>query len=205
MWKSDMEKHSMQEHLTIDSIIDVHKLLKQMGEKTTPQALAAECGVKKTEMMKFINDNIDHFQVTKWAHKNRFGKVDKEWLIVDAVYADPAYNPHSQQYVERRKKEHIIRLYKIDYYQHIYGCRLAEEPKAWENQEEDVAKFLAIPEVKDTVKFYFGGIMDSYEVEFKNAFRKEDAEAVFNEMVASGLVPNINGRNITTAEDLISE
>ena len=195
----------MQGHLTIDSIIDVHKLLRQMGEKTTPQNIAKECGVKKTAMMKFINENIDNFQVTKWAHKDKRGKIDKEWLIVDAIYADPAYNPHAPQYVERRKKEHAIRLYKIDYYGYVYGCRLAEEPKAWENQEADVAKFLAIPEVKDTVKFYFGGIMDSYEKEFKNAFRKEDAEAVFNAMTAAGLTPNINGRNITEAEDLISD
>lgn len=195
----------MQGHLTIDSIVKVHKLLRQMGEKTTPQNIAKECGVKKTSMMQFINENKSHFEMTHWQHKNRFGRVDKEWLVIDNVYADPSLNPDAPEYVERRKREHIIRLHKIEYYGYVYGCHLAEKPKAWENQEADVAKFLAIPEVKDTVKFHFGGIMDSHEEEYRNAFRKEDAGAVFDAMVASGLTPNINGRNITTAEDLISD
>lgn len=195
----------MQEHLTIDSIVKVHKLLRQMGEKTTPQNIAKECGVKKTSMMQFINENKSHFEMTHWQHKNRFGRVDKEWLVIDNVYADPSLNPDAPEYVERRRKEHIVRLHKIDYYGYVYGCHLAEKPKAWENQEADVAKFLSIPEVKDTVKFRFGSIMDSYEVEYKNAFRREDAEAVFNAMKEAGLTPYVNGKKAMKFEDLIEE
>lgn len=195
----------MQGHLTIDSIIDVHKLLRQMGEKTTPQNIAKECGVRKTDMMRFVNENKSHFEMTRWQHKNRFGRVDKEWLVIDNVYADPSLNPDAPEYVERRRKEHAIRLHKIDYYGYVYGCRLAENPKAWENQEADVAKFLAIPEVKDTVKFHFGGIMDSYDVEYGNAFRKEDAEAVFKAMKEAGLTPYVNGKKAVKFEDLIEE
>lgn len=191
--------------LTIETVIEIHSLLKQMGEKTTPQTLAAECGVKKTEMMRFINEHKNHFEMTQWRHKDKHGHVTKEWVIVDNVYADPAYNPDAPEYVERRKKEHIIRLYKIDYYRHVYGCYLAEDPKAWENQEADVAKFLAISEVKDTLKFNFGFIGDSYEQKFKNAFRKEDAEVVFNAMTAAGLTPCIYGKAITKFEDLVKE
>lgn len=191
--------------LTLEAIIEVHKLLNQMGEKTTPQNIATECGVKKTTMMKFINDNIDHFQVTRWAHKDKRGKIDKEWLIVDAIYADPAYNPHAPQYVERRKKEHIIRLYQAEYYRYVFGCYLSDRHEEWENQPDDVAKYAAIPEVQHPVKFWYGGFYDSYQVDFDNGFKKDDAEKVFNAMIAAGLTPYVNGKKALTYKDLIQE
>ncbi len=189
--------------LTFEEVKETCALLRQMGEKTTPQNLAKELGVKKTEMMRFINEHKNHFEMTQWRHKDKYNHVTKEWVIVDNVYADPAYNPDAPEYVERKKGEHIIRLCKIDYYGYIYGCHLAEEPKAWENQDADVVKFLAIPEVKDIIKFNFGGLGDSYEVEFKHAFRKKDAEAVFNAMIAAKLTPCIYDKAITRFEDLV--
>ena len=76
--------------LTFEEVEECRKLLNQMGEPVTPQNLAKELGVKKTDMMRFLLEGGYHFDMTEWTKHNKYYQVVKKWITVDKVFVNGA-------------------------------------------------------------------------------------------------------------------
>ncbi len=204
--------------LTIEKFEETANLMRQLHLPLVVVEMAKELGVKRTELMQFINDhpkNINLELVTrrKYAKDGRITSK-KEFVEVSGIYANPRENPLTEEYAEDRRKEHRIRLFKVEDYGYVCGFALMPyDPehdwnscKPWENQEEDVKAFLEIPEVKDKIGFAKGGFGDGWTDYQKNAFRHDDAEAVLKAALAKGLRIFVSGiGEVKTVEEMFKK
>ena len=100
----------MKTDLYIDEIKEVYTLLTKANCTFSIyiSELAKELEVKKTYLMKFIQDNPLLFKV----------KIDKKGLIIEEVYLSIEDNPYTQEYLDKKKSEWANKLFvsRWDYY-----------------------------------------------------------------------------------------
>ena len=170
--------------LTIEKVLETVNLMKQLRITRSIVELAKELGVKRTELMKFINEHPKNINWDVW--KSSKGEV----AVVTGVFLDPHENPLSEEYADDRRNEHWIRLTGIWDSGWLYGFMLATNPKppalpvtyVWENQPDDVDKFLKISKVA-VHQFSWGYAMGSHlSPDFKNSVTCDD----FNEAIEEG-------------------
>lgn len=198
--------------LTLEKFTETANLMKQLHLPLVVVEMAKELGVKRTELMQFINEHSKNINT-----KNRsVGKRghETEVLYVSGIYLNPHENPLTEEYAEDRWKEHRIKLYKVEDYGYICGFALMPyDPEhdwhsceAWENQKDDVKAFLEIPEVKDKIGFAKGGFGDGWTDYQENAFRQDDAEAVLKAALAKGLRIFVYGiGEVKTVEEMFKK
>ena len=180
--------------LTIEKVLETVNLMKQLHISCSIVEMAKELGVKRTELMQFINahpKNIN-WDVATFRKYSTGGRIasDKKVAVITGVFLDPHDNPLSEEYANDRKGEHWIRLTGIWDSGWIYGFMLATNPKppaipvtnSWENQPEDIEKFLKISKVA-THQFSWGyGMGSHYSQNFENSIVCDD----FNEAIEEG-------------------
>lgn len=154
--------------LTFEEVEECRKLLKQMGEPVTPQNLAKELGVKKTEMMRFLNEGKYHFDMTKWTKRDKYSRVTKEWVTVDKVFINDIDNPSNPEWLPMMKAKHAKHIYlrKVLDYGYQLGWKLVvdipgREGYGWRNTEEKV-KAIEDAGLLKTACFCFGGFGDGW-------------------------------------------
>ncbi len=148
--------------LTIEKVLETVNLMKQLRISRAIVEMAKELGVKRTELMKYINE---HPKNINWdVCRTKRGDV----AVVTGVFLDPHENPLTDEYADDRRKEHWIRLEGIWDSGWCYGFQLAENKEGhnpvlnkWENQPEDIEKFWQIPQVKGN-EFTWGYAMGSH-------------------------------------------
>ena len=204
------------EELTLERFLETANLMKQLRIPLVVVEMAKELGVKRTELMRFINEhpkNINLTLVTKRKY-GKYGRISSQQEVVEVsgIYLNAVENPLTEEYAEDRRKEHRIKLFQVEDYGYVCGFALMpHDPEhdwhsceAWENQKDDVKAFLEIPEVKDKVGFAKGGFGDGWTDYQENAFRKEDAEAVLKAAMDKGLRVFVCGiGEVKTAEEMI--
>lgn len=167
--------------LTFDNIEETRKLLVQMGEPATPQNLAKELGVKKTEMMRFLNEGKYHFDMTKWTRLDKYQRVVKEWITVDKVYQNAIDNPDNPEWLPMMKAKYpkYIYLTKVADYGVPLGWKLTVDKKGcygygWRNTEEKVQAVKDAGLMKDTTfcKGFYGDCWNDTQL----AFREKDKD-----------------------------
>lgn len=202
--------------LTLEKFMETVNLMKQLHLPPIVVELAKELGVKRTELMKFINEHPKNINL-ELVTRRKYGKNGRvtsktESVEVSGIYANPRENPLTEEYAEDRRKEHRIMLFKVEDYGYICGFALMPyDPEhdwhscnPWENQEDDVRAFLEIPEVKEKIGFAKGGFGDGWTDYQENAFRQDDAEAVLKAALAKGLRIFVYGLGeVKTAEEMI--
>lgn len=89
--------------IEINQIIRVVNLLKQVNNQFSALVAetAKEMGVKKTDLMEFINVNSRLFRLEN----------DKKGLRIKTAYPSVSDNPYNQEWLERKKKEYAKTLY----------------------------------------------------------------------------------------------
>ena len=182
------------EDLTLEKFAETAKLMKQLRIPWVVVEMAKELGVKRTELMKFINDHPKNINTKYYTHTDSKGHKS-EVLEVNGIYLNYRNNPETEEYVEDRKKEHWICLYTIQTYKYIHGFAVLpyrenedwNSCEKWQNQEEDVKKFLEIPKVKESIAFCKGFLGDGYNETVSNSFREEDAVEVMKCAFEKGL------------------
>lgn len=177
--------------LTFEEIEETRSLLKQMGEPVTPQNLAKELGVKKTEMMKFLNEGGYHFDMTKWTRRDKYSRVTKEWITVDKVFVNEIDNPRNPDWLPMMKAKYAKYLYltKVEDYGNLLGWKLEVDQKdrygyGWRNTEEKVQAVKDAGLLKDTTfcKGFFG---DGWN-ETHLAFREKDKDTAVKALKDAG-------------------
>ena len=167
--------------LTFEEVEECRKLLKQMGEPVTPQNLAKELGVKKTDMMRFLLEGGYHFDMTEWTKHNKYYQVVKKWITVDKVFVNEIDNPRNPEWLPMMKAKYPKYLYltKVEDYGTLLGWKLEVDQKdrygyGWRNTEEKVQAVKDAGLMKDTTfcKGFFG---DGWN-ETHLAFREKDKE-----------------------------
>ena len=178
-------------NLTVEEIATVSELLAQMGEPVTPQNLAKELGVKKTVMMKFLNDGKYHFDMTHWRRRDKNGRTVKEWITVDNVYPNAIDNPNNPEWLPMMKAKYAKYLYltKVLDYGALYGWKLVVDQEGrygygWRNTEEKVKAVRDAGLLKDTV-FCMGGLGDGWN-ETHLAFRTRDKDKAIKALQDAG-------------------
>lgn len=204
--------------LTLEKFMETANLMKQLRLPLVVVEMAKELSVKRTELMQFINDhpkNINLTVVTRLKYaKNGRVTSKTETVEVSGIYLDAHDNPLTEEYAEDRRKEHRIRLFKVEDYGYVCGFAIMPyDPEhdwkscnPWENQKEDVKTFLEIPEVKEEIGFTKGGFGDGWTDYQENAFRQEDAEAVLKAALAKGLRIFVGGiGEVKTVEEMVKK
>lgn len=179
--------------LTIEKFQETANLMKQLHLPLVVVEMAKELGVKRTELMRFINEHPKNINTKDYSVGKKGHETDV--LYVSGIYLDARDNPLTEEYAEDRRKEHRIRLFKVEDYGYVCGFAIMpydqehdwHSCEPWENQEEDVKAFLEIPEVKEKIGFAKGGFGDGWTDYKENAFRRDDAEAVLKAALAKGL------------------
>ena len=89
--------------IEINQIIRVVNLLKQVNNQFSALVAetAKEMGVKKTDLMEFINVNSRLFRLEN----------DKKGLRIKTAYPSVSDNPYNQEWLERKQKEYAKTLY----------------------------------------------------------------------------------------------
>ena len=89
--------------IEINQIIRVVNLLKQVNNQYSALVAetAKEMGVKKTDLMEFINVNSRLFRLEN----------DKKGLRIKTAYPSVSDNPYNQEWLERKQKEYAKTLY----------------------------------------------------------------------------------------------
>ena len=179
------------EEMTFETIEETRALLDQMGETVTPQNLAKELGVKKTEMMKFLNENKYHFKVTSWVRRDKYQRVVKEWVTVDKVYPNAIDNPKNPEWLPMMKAKYAKYIYltKVLDYGALLGWKLDVDQQnrygyGWRNTEEKVQEIRDAGLMKDTTfcKGFFG---DGWN-ETHLAFREKDKDTAVKALKDAG-------------------
>lgn len=177
--------------LKLNEIEETRALLEQMGEPVTPQNLAKELGVKKTEMMRFLNDGKYHFDMTKWTRRDKYDRITKEWITVDKVYLNAIDNPRNPDWLPMMKAKYpkYIFLTRVLDYGALLGWKLDVDKKGgygygWRNTEEKVQAIRDAGLMKDTTfcKGFFG---DGWN-ETHLGFRANDKTAVVEALQNAG-------------------
>ena len=177
--------------LTFEEVEECRGLLKQMGELVTPQNLAKELGVKKTDMMRFLNEGKYHFDMTKWTKRDKYSRVTKEWITVDKVYPNAIDNPRNPDWLPMMKAKYAKYLYltKVEDYGNLLGWKLDVDQKdrygyGWRNTEEKVKAVKDAGLLKDTTfcKGFFG---DGWN-ETLLAFREKDKDTAVKALKDAG-------------------
>ena len=193
------------EELTLEKFFETAKLMKQLRLPWIIVEMAKELGVKRTELMKFVNDHPKNINTKYYKIKN------KEILLINGIYLAAEDNPLTDEYAEVRRKEHWIRVGKVDDYGYVIGFYLLpyneaktwDSCKKWENQEEDVKKFREIPEVKEEIDFPKGSFGDGWTDTRKCGFRRSDGQAVVKQAFDKGLRIYVDGYGaIDTPEEI---
>lgn len=177
--------------LTFKEIKETCELLRQMGESATPQNLAKELGVKKTEMMRFLNEGRYHFDMTEWTKTDKNSRVVKRWITVDKVFLDPINNPRNPEWLPMMKAKYAKYIYlrRVLDYGHLLGWKLVVDPaeckeRGWRNTEEKV-KAIEDAGLLKTTTFCFGGFGDSWN-ECHLGFKPEEKDAAVQALKDAG-------------------
>ena len=144
--------------LTLERLMDVANLMKQLRIPLSIIEMAKELDVKRTDLMRFVNEHSKNitWRVATYRKYGRGGRIssEKQVAVVTGVYLDPHENPETEEYAEDRKQEHWIRLERIFYEGWVFGFQVAwdtvgSDPVThpWENQPEDIEKFKKLPGV----------------------------------------------------------
>lgn len=171
--------------LTFEKVDEICNLLKQMGEKTTPQNLAKELGVKSTEMMRFLNEGKYHFRMTTWTYR------DKKWVTVDKVFINDIDNPRNPEWLSMMKTRYAKMIYfkKVEWYGVLLGWKLEVDLMnhggyGWRNTKEKV-KAIEDAGLLTNTCFSFGGIFDSWSA-YHLGFKPEDKDTVVQNLKNAG-------------------
>lgn len=170
--------------LTFEEVEECRKLLKQMGEPVTPQNLAKELGVKKTDMMRFLLEGGYHFDMTEWTKHNKYYQVVKKWITVDKVFVNEIDNPRNPEWLPMMKAKYakLIHLRKVEDYGYPLGWKLVVDPKGregfgWRNTEEKL-KAIEDAGLLKTATFCFGGFGDGWNEHYLGFKPEQKDEAV---------------------------
>lgn len=199
------------EELTLEKFTETANLMKQLHLPLIVVEMAKELGVKRTELMRFINEhekNINLELVTRRKYA-KDGRVTsrKEFVEVSGIYANPRENPLTEEYAEERKKEHWICLRRIWYEGWVRGFEpIKKQP--WENQTEDMNAYLTLPGVEEH-QFALGYAQGSYMSDWHSHSVKP---CDFNKMVEEGhkmglrfTVDGFYGKEINSLDDMPEE
>lgn len=145
------------------NILDVKKrfdLLKRIYGRTYCDVpnLAKELGVKKTDLMDFIEQNPKLFNVEN----------GKKGLIIQGVFLKPEDNCKTEEWLEKQIEDNkmYIHIDEIDNYGQIIGYHIVcdkqyrNHENLWRNTEEKIEAIRALG-VTEPKTFYLGWLGDS--------------------------------------------
>ncbi len=177
--------------LTFEEVKETCALLRQMGEKTTPQNLAKELGVKRIDMMRFLNEGKYHFDMTEWTKRDKCYQVVKRWVTVDKVFVNEIDNPRNPEWLPMMKAKHakLIHLRKVEDYGYLLGWKLVVDTNGnqghgWRNTEEKV-KAIEDAGLLKTATFCFGGFGDGWN-EHHLGFKPEQKDEAVKALKDAG-------------------
>lgn len=186
------------DNLTIEKVLETVNLMKQLRITRSIIEMAKELGVKRTELMKYINE---HPKNINWdVCKTKKGAV----AVVTGVFLDPRENPLTEEYAEERRKEHWISLGRILYEGWVRGFEPLKK-NSWENQNEDMEKFCTLPGVGQN-RFSLGYAEGSHYSDWHSLSVKP---CDFNKMVEEGhkmglrfKIGDLFDREVNTLDDM---
>lgn len=184
--------------LTVEEVLEKVNLMKQLRIARSIIEMAKELGVKRTELMKYINE---HPKNINWnVYRTKRGEV----AVVTGVFLDPRENPLTEEYAEERKKEHWISLGRILYEGWVCGFEPLKK-NSWENQDEDMEKYRTLPGVGQQ-RFALGYAMGSHYSDWHDLAVKP---CDFNKMVEEGhkmglrfKIGDLFDREVNTLDDM---
>lgn len=156
-------------------ILEIKKrfeLLKHIYSRTycDVPALARELGVKKTNLMDFIEQNPKLFDV----------EDGKKGLIIRDVFLKPEDNRKTEEWLKKKIEDNkmYIHIDEIDNYGRVVGYHILCDKQSnshedlWRNTEEKIKVIQALG-VTESKTFYFGWIGDSMQFNVKYYISEE--------------------------------
>lgn len=146
--------------------------------------VAKEMGMKKTAVMQFIDDNPKLFKLVEVTKK---GNV--VGLGIHTVYTDPAENPVTEEWLDKKKEEwaNKIKVSEMSYYGvHEFYFLAVDEPRTnslrenlWRNTPEKIQTLLDAGVICEKTTCY-GGLGDCSN--WEGLLLTTDAEAAIKEL-----------------------
>ncbi len=188
--------------LTIEKVLETFNLMRQLRITRSIIEMSKELGVKRTELMKYINEHPKNINWDVYRFSNN------EVAVVTGVFLDPHENPRSEEYADDRRKEHWIRLERIFYEGWVHGFQPALDPvggtpvtHSWENQKEDIEKYLTLPGIGEH-RFALGYAMGSH---YSDWHTRSVKPADFNKMIEEGHKLGLRFHMASYGDDEINE
>ena len=194
--------------LTLEEVLEKVNLMKQLHITCSIIEIAKELGMKRTELMKFINEHPKNINWNVATFRKYFGQgriaSETKIAVITGVFLDPRENPLTKEYAEERKKEHWISLGRILYEGWVRGFEPLKK-NSWENQDEDMEKYRTLPGVGQH-RFVLGYAMGSHYSDWHSISVKP---CDFNKMVEEGhkiglrfKIGDLFGREVNTLDDM---
>ena len=158
----------------LHEIIHIVSLLKKVNceNYALVSEVAKEMGVKKTNLMQFIDDNPKLFKVVPYIGGITNNQKSKNHgLVIKAVFLTPEENPETEEWLAKQKAdwEKKLHVYEQTYYgQHEFWCFPEEYEQdsrryhLWRNTPEKFQELVEKGILKKTSQWY-GGLGDSHQ------------------------------------------
>ncbi len=158
----------------LHEIIHIVSLLKKVNceNYALVSEVAKEMGVKKTNLMQFIDDNPKLFKVVPYIGGITSNQKSKNYgLVIKAVFLTPEENPETEEWLAKQKALWEKKLHvdeQLYYSQHEFWCFPEEYDQdskryhLWRNTPEKFKELEEMGILKKTTQWY-GGLSDSYK------------------------------------------